>query len=233
MKNWDWSTIILIAALALVLTIGWASISNEIEDKRTLRRMESVISEKNAELEFFRSQTGKLLAQKNAAELRSKELEEAYPEIYNTLKKDFDIKVKDLKAYIKNEFKATGSGNADINNHYTTIIGGKEATSLSVNDGYLAFEAVVKDSLNAPYTYTYSDTIQQAIAVKKKWILGRERLYGTATLSNPNAKVTGSTNVLINDYRDKRFGVGPFIGYNPFTNGVTIGIGVQYSLIKL
>jgi len=42
-----------------------------------------------------------------------------YPEIYNELEKSFDIKVKNLKAYIKNEFEVRGSGTGQVvNNHY-------------------------------------------------------------------------------------------------------------------
>jgi hypothetical protein len=216
-----------LAVIALVVSLGNVG-QRYLQDRQS---HESILSEKNATIEYYRTQTGRLVAEKNAAVLRSRDLEKAYPEIYKALKTDFDIKTKDLKAYIRSEIQATGSGTADIiNNDYH--YGVKQGAQLRVNDNYLKLEATVLDSLHASYSYTYSDTIQQAISIRKKWFLGRETLYGSAMLSNPSAKVVGSTNISIDNYRDKRFGLGVGVFYDPFTNSPRVGIGVTYNLIK-
>ena len=93
------------------------------------------------------------------------------------------------------------------------------------------FSAKVYDSLNAPYVYTYSDTLQYAFHVKKKWFLGNEQLYGSGMLSNPNAKITNSTSVLIKDYRDKRFYLGAGMSYDINGNFVP-SIQIGYSIYK-
>jgi dihydropteroate synthase len=151
------------------------------------------------------------------------------------LKEEFNIKMKNLEAYVRNEFKAQGSGNSVVHNHYTTDSTGKRYPywELKATDGYLDFRASVYDSLHAPYTYSYSDTITTAIAVKKKWLgIGRDKLYATSMLKNPNAKVVGTTNLLV-DHKDKRFGVMVFGGYDPFHNQVVGGVGVGYTILKL
>lgn len=164
----------------------------------------------------------------------AKDIKSMYPELYKALSRDLDVKVKDLKAYIQSEFKVSSSGKGQVtNNYYTTNTGGKHPyKQFTASDGYLSIKADIIDSLNAPYTYTYTDTIKQSISVKRKWLLGREQLYGSATISNPNAKVVGSQNILIKEYRDKKWGLGVGAIYDPFMGRAGIGISFSYILVK-
>lgn len=160
---------------------------------------------------------------------------DAYPKFAEKLTDEFNIKIKrDLKAYIHAEFQARGSGEATvINNHYAIpdSSGRTPQWEMKASDGYLSFRATVYDSLHAPYSYTYDDTLQYAFHMKRKWLLGKEKLYGSGMLSNKKARITKSTAVLINDFKDKRFGVGPFVGVD-YRLQATFGISVHYSLFK-
>jgi hypothetical protein len=231
MKESTLFTALFTAVLAVIIIISLRLLNNKNE---VIEQLNSAVAEKNAIITYHKNLEGKLVAQKDAAELQAKDLKKIYPEIYNALRQELNVKTNDLKVYIKSEIKAVGSGEGEItNNYYTTPAGErKEYTTFSMDDGYLQMQADIFDSLTAKYSYSYSDTIQQAISTKKKWFLGKEQLYGSATLSNKNAKVVNSQNILIKDYKDKRFGLGVGVLYDPFTTSFHLGVGIQYNLIK-
>lgn len=194
---------------------------------------DTVIAEKNAEIAYRVNKEGKIIADKVAAEMRAKDLAAAYPELANQIRKEMGIELKNLKVAIVNEIQAKGSGVSTItNNHYIDSTGKEQdSTNLDVSDGHLSFHATIFDNNYAPYDYSYTDSITTAMYMKKKWFMGNEKLYSSSMLSNKNAKVTSSTNILMKDYRDKRFGIGPYIGYS-IRGQVDVGIGLHYDLFK-
>jgi len=204
--------------------------------KEEVKSRDSVISEKNDVIKYHVNNEGRILGEKKAAEIHAKELEQMYPHVYAELKKEFDIQQKNLKAYIKNEFSAIGTGTGSVvNNHYydSTTRRNVRFRNFNMDDGYLKFNTTLYDSLfNAPYSYSYSDTASTVIHKKRKWLLGKEELYSTTKFSNPNAKITGTTNILVKDYRDKRWSVMIGAGYDPFYNKPTAMIGLGYSIFK-
>lgn len=191
-------------------------------------RLQSVIDEKDGLISYYVNENGRVVAEKRAAEVRANEIKSMYPEIYASVKRDFDIKIKDLKAYMQSEFKATGSGKSDVHNHYHTATG-SVATDIVSRDGYLDYKGTIIDSVRATYEYSYTDTIKYAISVRRDWLFGNEKLYSSATLSNKNAKIYGSKTVLVTNYRDKRWGLGVGLFYD---GRVRLGVGIQYNLIK-
>lgn len=223
---------IVFLALLLGAVMFVIAIVGKMQDR--IRSYESVIKEKNDEITYHKNQNGLLVARKSAAELAVEDIKNSYPEIYRALKRDLDISVRDLKAYIQSEISVTGTGDGSVVNNYFTT--NKYDTvkyrTFSMSDGYLEMNADILDSGKAPYKYTYADTVKQAISTSRKWFLGREYLYGSATLSNPNAKVVGSTNVLIKDYKPRKWGVGIGAQYNLMTGKPSLGVGIQYNLIS-
>lgn len=195
---------------------------------------ESIITEKNDEIEYRKTKEQRLIADKKAAEITTAELAKSYPKLAEEIKKDFDIKLKDIRAYIRSEFEARGSGNSVVtNNHYYDSLGNKiDYLDVKVSDGYLDFQARVYDSLNAPYEYLYQDTISTVVSTRKKWFLGSEHLYASSMFKNKNAKVTGMTNVLIKNHRDKRWVISAGVAYNPFDNSFYPAVHAGYALIK-
>ena len=179
----------------------------------------SALVEKEAEVTYYRNERGRIIAQKEAAVLTSQEIAKAYPKVIEEMKKEFDIKLKDMKAYVRNEFEARGSGNSTIHNHYVIDSTGRRVPvwEMRVSDGYLDFRSTVIDSLHAPYTYSYTDTATTVISRKKKWLFGKESLYSSTMFRNPNAKVTGTTNILVNNYKDKRWVISIGASYVPFS----------------
>ena len=226
---------IYIAGLSILLGIVVFLVLRLERANGEIDRKDSIIAEKNAEIEYKTSETGKIVAEKIAAEATAKEALEAYPEIVNQIKREFDIKTRDLKAFVQASFHAQGHGEASVvNNYYTDSTGQKiKAKQFTFKDDYLFFESTIFDDKDkADSRYTYSDSISMAFHVKRKWRLGKETLYASASLGNPNAKVTSSTSVLIKEAKDKRFFIGPMGGYDPFQGRFFLGVGVGYALFK-
>ena len=204
-------------------------------------RKDSVIAEKNAQIKYHVSVTGRVIAEKQAAEATTKEALAAYSEVISQIRKEFDVKTKDIKAFVQASFQAQGSGEATVVNNYYQDSTGRtvKAKKFLFDDKYLHFESELFDSLQTAFsTYTYSDSILLAFHAKKKWFLGKETLFASARLSNPSAKVTSSTSVLIKEARDKRWSIGISAGYgllkvkDEVHTGFFLGPSVSYSLFK-
>lgn len=231
MKNPVLFLSVLLLAACLVIAILFARLERA---NLTVEQQRSIISEKNDTIKHYRNDRGRLVAEKLAAEASAKEIAAAYPALAQELKEEFDIKMKDLKAYVKNSFAAHGSGEGTvIHNHYVDSAGRKYPVwEMKASDQYIDFRASIVDTARFSYHYSYHDTITVAIATKKPWLFGKEKLYASASLRNPNATVTESTNILIKDYRDKRWClyVGP--GYDFINNQLSLNVGVGYTILK-
>lgn len=240
-------------AIIVLLAIAGIVIYGAYDDKRNeAKSLLSASSEKDAKVEKLTNALGEEIYRKQAAEVRIKDLEKSYPELAATLEKQFDIKVKNLKAYIENQFQVHGTGTGTIiNNNYGYDSATKTASDslkYSVpNDKYLKFNVSFKVSFKdkftftqSPYTYTYSDTVKTVIASNKKFFQfwKNEKLYATTKFGNQNSQITGATNILVNDFKDKRFSVSLSVGYgllkvkDEIHTGFFIGPSVSYSLFK-
>lgn len=204
------------------------------KNKNTIERHKSALKEKDDSLHHTVNKLGQSVAEKSAAEVNLKEAKEFYAKEFEQIRKEIGIKNNDVKAFVQAQFAAHGQGTTTINYIQqpadSSGAGSVERGTFSINDGYLLLDGLL-DSTKVDYKYTYQDEILYAFHVKKKNIFAKEELYGSGRLKNENAKITNSTSVLINDYKDKRFGVMVGGGYDPF-QGPTIGIFVGYNLIK-
>lgn len=202
--------------------------------RRSNERKDTIIAEQNDTIAYHKNKEGHVVAEKPIALATPEDIKKAYPALVDEIRKEFDIKIKEVKAIMKAGFEAQGSGNATIHNHFHTDSLGKRypVWELKATDGYLDFRASVLDSLHAPYHYTYADTALTVFAGRKKWFLGKETLYSSTTFKNPNAKIVGATNILVDGYKDKRWAVYLGAGYDPLLNKPTIGIFFGRALIK-
>lgn len=228
-------TVAAIVTLAFGITAGSLYVNLQ-KTKRELKSKDSALTSANAEITWHKNAQGKLIAEKQAAEIRAKDLEQSFPKLAEVLTEQMDIKIKNLKAAIHAEFMAQGDGVVDIHYHYDSATG-KPIPSrwqFNVDDGYLDLKAEGLDSLQATYAYTYGDTLTYAFELRKKWLLGNKSLYGSGMLRNPGARIVNSESVLIDDFKDKRFGIGPYVGYGfgPDGGQTTIGISVHWSVFK-
>lgn len=223
------------AILSAVLLIAIILLVRENNNlRRSNDRKDTIISEQNDSITHYVNKEGHIVGEKPLAVATPEDIKQAYPELVEEIRKEFDIKIKEVKAIMKAGFLAQGSGNAIINNHYhTDSLGNRYPVwELKATDGYLDFRASVLDSLHAPYHYTYGDTALTVFAGKKKGWFGKEKLFASTTFKNPNARIIGATNILVDGYKDKRWAVYIGAGYDPLLHKPTIGIFFGRALIK-
>jgi hypothetical protein len=215
----------------VVIVLLWLLYAAWQKQKQKNEHYELIIAEQKDSIHHSRTETGRERAEKLAAIASAKQFQEAYPKFAERVAREFDVKLKDMKVFIENKFTAHGSGEGDV---VTNIYGpnGYVRKEAAFGDRYLKAKLAFVDSTRFLYTYSYSDTISTVVDSKKKWFLGKERLYATSILQNKNASVTGSTSVLIDTYRDKRFVVYVGIGYDPLNNRPVVSGGIGYALFK-
>lgn len=230
-----------IAAIAGLLIVVFVLMQINSGQKSIIDQKDSAINEKNDSIEYYRNERGHLIAEKDAAVLSASETAKAYPAVVEELRREFDVEVKDMKAYVHNEFEARGSGTPTVvHNHYIDSAGNQVPyREVKVSDGYLEFSATVFesplfDSLKSHYEYTYTDFITTVISKRKKWFLGKEIIQAQSRLGNPEAKVTNTTNILEKSAKDNRWGVMIGASYIPFAEEYKVQptVTVGYNLIK-
>ncbi len=232
--------ILLLIVFGAIVSVAMYFTFRNIRDlKSKLASKDQAIEERDAVIKYRTTENGKLIADKQAAELRAEDLEKAYPKLAEAISKQMDIKISRLTAVVQAQFQAQGEllGRIDT--------GTFKPTGLTLNpelhtfnrhgqltDKYLNADLYWQDGSNKiSGLYTYTDSIVFAFHMKGKW-WQRKQLFGSGMLSNPQAKITNMTSIQVKEFKDKRFGIGPSINYDPFINRVTIGVGLHYSLIK-
>ncbi len=272
------SRLLTIAAILILLSTIGGVVMDRLR-KNKIDSLESLVESQQAELKMRRNSQGKLIAEKEAAQIQVSELKNSMPRLREQIEREFELKIRNLRGYSQTNFEARGQGNADIiirhdtsrimdpdlMDSYLTVtavpmpnnrpgyyyisnddtvrvmldpfghpIFKIEPFALVAQDGYLDFHAEVYSETRAPYEYSYSDTLKYAYHFKRDKWYGRKKLYGSALMSNPNARVLNTQAYLIDSYREKRFGIGPHVGYGLSPNGLqwNLGISVHYSLIR-
>lgn len=234
-----------------------------------------------SEIQIRKTREGKLISDIQAGEIRAKDLERLLPEVAETITKEFEVKLKNARAYASAQFEAKGKGNATIKTipftnsflpdtslvwtdnsrhhvSYSTRPNGSwyylsshaagqtdtveftidppcqfQPFAMFIDDGYLSLMSEIYGQDRAPYEYTYRDTLKTVFHMKGK-LLQKKQLYSSSMLSNQNATVVGSQAVLVEEFKDKRWGVGPYVGYGLGPDGAnwSVGLSVHYSVFK-
>lgn len=198
---------------------------------------QSLIREKDAKIEYWKTESGKTVSSKPAAEITKADLKEHYQDLAADLK-DMQIKLNQVKAVLKASLEAKGSGVIKVV-HDTIVVSlaGTDTSaavdSLFIDDGYLHLKGFITRSAGSMYSYTYQDSILFAMVRKRKGLglFRKSILYGQVRMSNPNSRAVGQTSILISE-RPKRFYIGVGASYNPFTNRLEPGVQAGYRLIQ-
>jgi uncharacterized protein DUF6549 len=227
MKNFTLPLALLI--MVLIFLYAW-NLRSKLESAT------SVLQEKDAQLTYFKANSGKTVSEKPGAEISRQDFEKHYSDLAADLK-DLKVKIRSLNAVFKAAIEAKGEGVVTIVRDTVRLPGYIPfiMDSVFIDDSYLKLKAqIIPGTFESKlsYSYTYQDSIVMAIAGKRKWFLGNERLYGSARMSNPNARSLSQTAVLLKQ-RDKRFVISLGANYDPFSNRVSPGIHCGWALIKL
>jgi len=218
-----------LSGILLILIIGLIVLYVMYDSKdNQLISANAVLSEKEATIREFRTADGKTVTEKPAAEISRDDLKH-YPDIVKDMK-SMQVEIKRLNSIITAGFNATGKGEVIIVRD-TITQNSPVSDSVQVNDGYLQLKGGI-NSNRFGYSYQYQDSLTFALSWKKKWLFGKETLYGTGSLSNPNAKILNQTAIKIQGARDKRFVISAGVSYDPFQNQFSPSIHAGYAIFK-
>lgn len=208
--------------------------------KDKVDQYESLLQSDKDVISYHLNKAGQAVAEAAQAQMSLTIYKETHPDDLKAILKDFGIKQAQLQSFVKASFEASGTGETVIRtiHHYDST---KQDTvtekSFDITDGFLALHGSGQVELNQPWLkldwdYSYQDTIEVAGITKKKWFGGRKSYFVEALLKNKKAKITSLKDLEITDFKDKRFGLGPAVIYDPFSNSFRVGISLQYNLIR-
>ncbi len=227
------SYVLIITALLVVIFFLFRANEKTTQENR---EKDSVIAEKNDVIRYRTNALGRVIAEKTAADIELKDLRKSYPMLVETINK-LGIKVNRLVAAAQGGFTATGSGEVKIIHHTDTIraeglaplVGGVA----EINDGYLKMNGTIRTDVidYFDYNYTYSDTLTLAFTKKKRFFRG-DVITVSGSMSNPHAKFTSMTGVLVHKIKPKRFNVSVGAYYDPIRNQYGPAVTFGYSVIR-
>jgi hypothetical protein len=183
----------------------------------------------------WKNKAGQNVSDKRAAEISLKDAKAFYAGELQQIRETFEIRDKNLRSFISAKFNATGKGSVTMS-FDTTIQHSSNVRvhtpMFRVSDGFLDFKGAMPDSATLNYEYSYRDSVIFATSWKKNGLFRKKTLLVSGAFGNKNATITGLRNVVVSDFKDKRFGIGPMVGYDVFSNRPVVGVSVQYSLIR-
>lgn len=227
MKNLPW--LILIAILVFAVWFAEHTLQ-----ERSKAGLQSVIDDAHDSLRTTINYLHQSIGEKTLIQASLAQLQKAHPEDLSRIESRFQAREVALRAYLTAEFEARGKGETIVRTIYVpgdTIKVNREQ-KFEAGDRFLTFSGEIRDSVLS-YAYTYQDTIDFIVQGRRKNFLSQKKYFVDGVLSNPQARIKNMRGTEIATFREKRFSVGPFIGWSPFNpNQPVVGIGLQYNLVK-
>lgn len=222
---------IVITLLSCVIIFLWFWKEDEAMSNK---QKDSIIAEKNAVIEYKTNENGDLVAEKTAALASRDAIKSAYNDEISRIRKDFDVKLKDMKGFITAKIETMGEGKSSARDTLIIKEDGTEITGkkIGINEEWFSLTGIL---LNNDFEYRYStrDSVTFVTSFKKDKLFGPKRLIVNGISHNPNSNITGLRNIVVDDYKPKRVSLGPALFYDPFDNQFRVGVSANYSLIRL
>lgn len=217
------------AAFAIALLL--MNIRHRNQDKA---EYQEIMQEKDDTIRYHRAQTGQLIASKLAAEADRETVEQAYAADLQKIRETFQIESKNIRSFVKAQFDARGSGTTIVRDTVFIDSTGVQISERNfvLSDGYLSMAGRFRENAGLSYEYSYKDSLTIVSHFKKQGLFKPRRLYVDAAFQNQNNKITGLRNIQVSDYKDKRFGIGPYVGWDLANWRLAAGVSIHYSLIR-
>ena len=206
------------------------------EMKRNQRMsLESVINQKSSEFKIRLTADSLRIASQSRAQLtNANEISKYYAKELEAVKKELGGKIDKMQSLVRATFLVTTQGKVkpafESDTTKQSIPTGTTAVSATFKDKHFDIYTRI-DADTALFKASYSATFT-AVGFVKKRLLKKDQYFINAYLDDKNASITGLTNFEVKEFKDKRFGVGPFVGYDFINNRPSAGIAVYYSLFK-
>lgn len=219
----------LLIAAGVVIFLLLHRIESERQESKS---KDSIISEKNAVITYHQNKEGTLYAEKNAAVADLETLKKSYPDLIKQAVAKLNVNPKNIAMFTQTVSQVQGEGKIKI--VHDTVPGSKvEVPMGDIKDGYLDLHGeLVEDVFDyVKYKYTYTDTLIQAFEVKRR-LFSPDVAVVKSSLSNPNAKITAETSLMVQKIKHQRFNLSVGVGYNPFQNQFYPTVSAGYALIQ-
>lgn len=219
-KNWP---VILFIILFIISVGGFTRYIGVMKEK--VEAQETIIAEKNGEIERVRLDNGKYIDQKNRAIADRKTLETSYNFLLDSLE-EMGIKYKNVKSllFLAKQTKGSGTGKLDtiiqVVNVKDTV---KAVYEMNINEPYFTFNSIIKSDYNFTYDYVTFDSLAVVNTTKRNWFKPNEHKVNVYN-SNPKSQINGLTSLTIQEkkvfleivavagYGITEQGTGPFLG---------------------
>ena len=205
--------------------------SNDIQLEGDLKSWKSVAVTNATEVKLWKNQAGLSRARAGVAEADRKILEEVYAEQFRAMRKELDVKNKQLQSATFIKTNTSGEIKTPTKDSLIYLDTTKvKAKVFEFRDRWATINGYfLRDSLSLRYSFVDSLTI--ATSWRRKHLFANRELQIDAISSNPHSSITGLSSLTVRDPKKSRIGIGPFVGIG--INGKpVIGLGVQYSFFK-
>lgn len=225
-----YSMIMTVVAIVLIWIL-FHQYQNYQDSKIRIESYETLITTFKKEAEQWKDEEGRSRARAEIAESHFEAVADVMPELSKQIE-DLKKSQSNLKAFIstklntKDTFKVT-LYDTIVQTNTSTIYGKRfHYKDYSGDKLWGEFKGFI-DETSATINYTVFDSLAFTSYVKDK------TLYVEGISQNPNTQIVGLNSISIK-IPEKKFRVGPIIGYGVGGKGLTwfVGIGVSYSVIK-
>jgi hypothetical protein len=214
--------LILLCSLVLVSFLFFRSCENAQSDRRQLH---TLLNATEQEIEYWKDANGtnKARAITYASEIQI--LRKHYT-VLDSLK----LEVKGLKKNLSNlESSIQASTVTERHSIETRLIPDSAGHKFAYKDNWLEIKGTVATDKLMIDKLISRDSLSFVSYYRSKGFFKRPELTIEATSYNPHSRFTGVRQFKVEEPA-KRFSVGPYLGVG--VNGVQIGVGVQYSVLR-
>lgn len=227
MKN----SIIVYVSFGILLLLGFHAVNKLFNPDKTLTNIERIVQIRDDSISYWKDKYNQEHAEKRIAQGQIEELQLVYGPLIDTVKEMLGIQASAIKNLSAVGITNSGQITARVDTYY---VDSTRHLAFNYNDKWLDIKGSLSDL--ARLKYTSRDSLIVTAYTKKKGFLGlgKRETYIDAYSLNPNSRITGLTGLMVLKERQKRFGLGPFVGIGWSGNGIvpTVGIGLSYDLIK-
>lgn len=198
----------------LLLGFAYKSASQKQYYERALNAQKSKVT-------LWRDKQGRSHAEIQTLELQIETVADVYESEIDSLKKDFDFRVRNLD-------NVTNISTSTSETVYLTQIDTVYYPHYVYQDKWTYIELKFKTEQPELF-YSIKDSVSFIQHYKRENLLGKKVLYIDGISHNPNTQITGMKNLKINK-SPNNFSLGLQLGYAP--SGMYLGLGLNYAILK-
>lgn len=221
----------LVAVILVMVVIILIDCSHDGKNSQLLNSWKNVALKSQTETKLWKNQAGLSRAQAEAVEADREVIEAAYGDLVRDLKKQLDIKIRQLQS-VSTITTTTGGEVKTVTKDSLIYIDTTrvKAKVFQFRDRWVDLNGYfLRDSLSLQYKFY--DSLTLATSWKRKNIFANRELQIDAISANPHSSITGLRTISVKSPVRSRVSIGPFVGVG--VNGKpVVGVGVQYGLIR-